>query len=252
MAFQSGTTTSPNDLLDKIRLFATSYCGYTQLMYQADAGYYRLHLQHVATDQYVNLHSYASYISWYGSTSFNSALAYGSQTVSSGSRSLTQMSGSAEYFLFGGNGWCYCIVQTGSTTYGLLLFGTITRTCSFTGGAFVSDGSYTYVRADIDGYTNKWKTASNGVDGVRAFSNSTVRQLENYSPIAFNGVTPLYPAIVEVGRPTPSGFYSLVGYAPGIRLLKMSGQYLNKDTVTLGSDNWMVFSANNVGYALLK
>ncbi len=38
MAFQSGITTSPNDLLDKIRLFATGVCGYTQLMYQADAG----------------------------------------------------------------------------------------------------------------------------------------------------------------------------------------------------------------------
>ena len=33
MAFQSGITTSPNDLLDKIRLFATGVCGYTQLMY---------------------------------------------------------------------------------------------------------------------------------------------------------------------------------------------------------------------------
>ena len=45
MAFQSGVTTSPNDLLDKIRLFAIGSCGYTQLLHQADAGYYRLHLQ---------------------------------------------------------------------------------------------------------------------------------------------------------------------------------------------------------------
>ena len=104
MAFQSGITTSPNDLLDKIRLFATGSCGYTQLMYQADAGYYRLHLQHAASGQYVHLHSYASYVAWYGSTSFNSGLAYGSQTVASGSYSLTQLSGSAEYFLFGGDG----------------------------------------------------------------------------------------------------------------------------------------------------
>ena len=51
MAFQSGVTTSPNDLLDKIRLFATGSCGYAQLMYQADAGYFRLHLQHATTGQ---------------------------------------------------------------------------------------------------------------------------------------------------------------------------------------------------------
>ena len=57
MAFQSGITTSPNDLLDKIRLFATGVCGYTQLKYQADAGYFRLHLQHAASGQFVNLHS---------------------------------------------------------------------------------------------------------------------------------------------------------------------------------------------------
>ena len=84
MAFQSGITTSPNDLLDKIRLFATGVCGYTQLMYQADAGYFRLHLQHAASGQFVNLHSYAGYVAWYGSTSFNSGLAYSSQIVASG------------------------------------------------------------------------------------------------------------------------------------------------------------------------
>jgi hypothetical protein len=62
-----------------------------------------------------NLHSYATYIAGYGSTSFSSGLAYASQTVASGSYSVTQLSGSAEYFLFGGDGWCYCIVQTAST-----------------------------------------------------------------------------------------------------------------------------------------
>ena len=57
MAFQSGVTTSPNDLLDKIRLFAIGSCGYTQLLHQADAVYYSLHLQHAASGQFVNLHS---------------------------------------------------------------------------------------------------------------------------------------------------------------------------------------------------
>src|SRR5574340_974849 len=201
MAFQSGITTSANDLLDKIRLFATGSCGYTQLMYQADAGYYRLHLQHAATGQFVHLHSYASYVAWYGSTSFNSGLAYASS-----------------------------------------IFGAITKTCTFTGGAFLSDTYSTYVRADIDGNTNKWKVGTSGVDAVRACYSATTRQLDSYSPIAFNGVTPLYPCTVEVGRPTPSYFYSMMGYAPGVRLLRMNGQYVNKDIVTLGGNDWMVFS----------
>lgn len=254
MAFQSGITTSPNDLLDKIRLFATGACGYTQLMYQADAGYFRLHLQHAASGQFVNLHSYANNIAWGGSTSFNSGLPYGSQTVASGSFSVDQLSGSAEYFLFGGDGWCYCIVQTTSTAYAPLIFGAIIKTCTFTGGAFLSDTYNTRVRADIDGNINKWKVNISGVDAARAFYFSTARQLDNHSPIAFNGVTPLYPCTVDVGRPTPSNFYSMVGYAPGVRLLKMSGQYVNKDIVTLGGNDWMVFSfsTSQGGYAFLK
>lgn len=55
----------------------------------------------------------------------NSGLAYGSQTVAAGSYSVSQLSGSAEYFLFGGDGWCYCVVQTASTTYAPLIFGAI-------------------------------------------------------------------------------------------------------------------------------
>ena len=110
------------------------------------------------------------------------------------------------------------------------------------------------MRADIDGNTNKWKLGSyySGEETVKAFYSATTRQLDSYSPIAFNGVTPLYPATVEVGRPTPSYFCSMMGYAPGVRLLRMNGQYVNKDIVTLGSNDWMVFSMSYGGYAFLK
>ena len=252
MAFQSGITTSPNDLLDKIRLFATGSCGYAQLMYQADASYYRLHLQHAASAQYVHLHSYANTIAWYGSTSFNGALAYAVQTVATGSYSITPLSGSAEYFLFGGDGWCYCVVQTTSIDYAILIFGTIEKTCTFTGGAFLSDTYGTHVRADIDGNTNQWKTGNSGVHAARTFYYAITRQLDNFSPLAFNGVTPLYPCTVEVGRPTPNYFFSILGVVPGVRLLKMNGQYVNKDIITLGGNDWMVFSTNYGGYAFLK
>lgn len=252
MAFQSGITTSTNDLIDKIRLFAVGSCGYTQLMHQPDSGFFRLHMQHAASGQFINLRSASSSISWYGSTSFNSALAYGSQTVASNSLFAAQMSGSAEYFLFGGDGWCYCVVQATSTTYSLLLFGAIIKICTFTGGAFLSDGSNTPVRVDIDGNVNKWKNSVSGVDASRAFYYSQTRSLDSFSPIAFNGVTPLYPCTVEVGRPTPANFFSMIGYAPGVRLLRMAGQYVNKDIITLGSTEWMAFSTSNGGYAFQK
>lgn len=143
-------------------------------------------------------------------------------------------------------------MQSSSTNYAALLFGAITKTCTFTGGAFLSDTFGARVRADIDGSTNKWKQSSSGSDAARAFSSSITRSLDSYSPIAFNGVTPLYPVTVEVGRATPSGFNSVMGYAPGVRLLKMAGQYDNKDIVTLGGNDWMVFSLFGGGFAFLK
>ncbi len=61
MAFQSGITTSANDLLDKIRLFATGSCGYTQLMYQADAHHHRLDLRHPKTGEYGHREAHAGH-----------------------------------------------------------------------------------------------------------------------------------------------------------------------------------------------
>ena len=163
------------------------------------------------------------------------------------------LSGSAEYFLFGGDGYCYCVTQYTSTIYNMLLFGTMTKTCSFTGGAFLSDSYSGAVRADIDSATNAWKTANgSGNTSSRMFYTSLTRQLDSYSPITFNGVTPLYPITVEVGRTTPTYYYSMVGYIPEARLLRMNGQYANKDIVTLGSDEWMVFSTSYGGYAFKK
>ena len=72
-------------------------------------------------------------------------------------------------------------------------------------GAFLSDTYSTYVRADIDGNTNKWKVGTSGVDAVRMFYTATraTRQLFAHR---LQRVTPLYPCTVEVGRPTPSYF----------------------------------------------
>lgn len=254
MAFQSGITTSSNDLLDKIRLFATGSCGYTQLMYQPDGTYYRLHLQHTS-GQIVNMHSYSGEIRFYGSTGWNSSAGWDSQAVASAMLSVTQISDSAEYFLFGGDGWLYCVVQS-VNRYLMIAFGAIEKMCAFNGGAFLSNLTATCLRADVDGYTNNWKSDYYGY-GVKAFNRSRTRSLDNYSPIGFNGVTPLYPCTVEIRR--PDKFYSLVGHAPGIRLLKMAGQYVNKDVVTIGSDEYVVFAlfgegsySDSYGYAFLK
>jgi hypothetical protein len=44
----------------------------------------------------------------------------------------------------------------------------------------------------------------------------------------------------------------MMGYAPGARLLRMNGQYVNKDVVTLGGNDWMVFTMSYGGYGFLK
>ena len=258
MAFQSGITTSANDLLDKIRLFATSVCGYEQRRFgPIDSSYLHLHLAHPASGQIVNLRSYNGALNFYASTSFDSTLSFGSQVVASGMIGINLMSGSAEYFLFGSHGWCYCAVQKDSTSFSLCLFGRIDKVCDFTGGAFVSSTWDSRVRADIDGRLNRWKSDNSGLDAVYAFRSAVTRELDSTSPIAFNGVTPLYPAIVEVG--CGEGYVrTLLGEAHGVRLLRMAGQYVNKDIITLGSQEWMVFNQpaggyySNGAYAFLK
>ena len=52
------------------------------------------------------------------------------------------------------------------------------------------------------------------------------------------------PPPAELTAPTSPG--------DGVRLLRMNGQYVNKDIVTLGGSDWMVFSMSYGGYAFLK
>jgi len=201
---------------------------------------------------YVNNQN-SNVIDFYGSTSWDSNADWYSQTVASERLYIRQMSGSAEYFLFGGNGWLYCVVQIDNNVYNMMAFGGIEKICSFNGGAFLSNLAKNCVRAGVDGASHRWKTTHE----VKAFNNSITRSLDRYSPIKFNGVTPLYPCTVEISR--PGYFYSLVGHAPGIRLLTMAGQYVNKDVVTIGSDEYVVFAikhdtlySGGNGYAFLK
>ena len=186
MAFQSGITTSPNDLLDKIRLFATGSCGYTQLMYQADAGYYRLHLQHAASGQLV-IHAFlhAGYVAWYGSTSFNRTGLQFAEYVVSGSFSPDVDVGSASTSSSAATAGCYCVVQTASTTYAPIIFGAIARR-TFTGGAFLSDTYSTYVRPTSTA-TPRMEGGHLGRRCRARLHSATTRQLDSYSPIAFNG-----------------------------------------------------------------
>jgi hypothetical protein len=244
MAFQSGITTSPNDLLDKIRLFATTYCAYTQLMYQADAGYYRLHLQHAGSGQYVNLHSYASYIA--GTARPVSAAAW--PTARKPYRFGLDLRAS-----------CRAVPST---------------SCSAaTAGAIASCRhqhhlQHAHLRHDHqDLQLHRWCLPVGHLQWCRAgrhrqatpmqvenrqrlrqrtssrmFYTSLTRQLDSYSPITFNGVTPLYPmhGRSRTHRRPPTLLDDGLRI-PGVRLLRMNGQYANKDIVTLGGDDWMVF-----------
>lgn len=196
MAYASGTASSPNDLLDKIRLFATGSCGYTEALYTADAGYFRLHLTHPSGGgQVVNLHSYASYLTGYPSTDFDALKAYASQTVAgSSAQQLDVIAGGAVYRLYGGDGWCYCVLNTRTTLWGLLAFGAIEKSCSFTGGAFFggfNTGGYPsslthLLRADIGGMVKAWRLCDRGGDvGGSMFESSPTRNVagNSYAPI---------------------------------------------------------------------
>ncbi len=248
MAYQTGTASSVADLIDKLRLFAVGQCGYALLMHAPIGGSdHRLHLHHGATGQYVNIYTISSNVYFYGSTGFNASLGHDEQPNPSNVLS-TGLTGTLAYHFFGGAGYCYALVQQ-TPSYKAILFGAIEKLCAFDGGAFLSDGLGIELRADIDGHVDYWPESY-------AFGGSLMRQMDYYSPLAFNGVTPLYPCDVRVVRDPPSypPDRSIVGVAPGVRLLKMAGQYADGDVIAISGDEWMTFklNASGAGYAFKK
>lgn len=271
MAYQTGTANSPDDLLDKLRLFAAAQ-GWTVNAWTVDAGFHRLHLE--KSGQWVNLHSFADYIEIIGSTGYSAGSAWNAQPGTGTSARSNAMPGPyVAYHFFAGTDTLYTAVESTPGIFKHLAFGMIEKTCTFTGGAYVGavywEQSASYIdspdhyghyslfdsdaqsllynasiRADIDAKVNNWMrftyvTSGNyAKSGDRGGSYNLLWGLRANTPNAFNGLTPIFPFYVFVER--PSVLYSPVGYAKDLRSVNMSS-LTPGETITLGADQWMVF-----------
>lgn len=281
MAYETGISSGTDDLLDKLRLFAIAQ-GWTVNLHEVEGDGYRLHMN--SGTQYVNLRSAPSDIYLRGSTGFDGGSAWNAQPGTTIQCQSNNMPGPyAAYHFFGSSQYLHVVVEATAGHYRHLAMGELNKVGSYAGGAYVgaiywntsttyiddpnapyhtylfdrtsyigSDTYHTQVRADLDGQINHWFQCSyvpwnnrrRAWGPMRATGGSdagTMDTLLARSPNAFNALTPLLPAYVYAER--DSQLYSPVGHVADLRVCNLTNLAAG-DTVTLGSDNWMVFPAH--------
>lgn len=271
MPVQSGTATDPIDLLDKIRLFASTN-GYTVNRWAEEV-----------TDQWVlNLTKNGKYYNFLArntnddillslSTSY-SAVTWGNQTDDSAGINvhINAISGPFPGYDFFVTGSAFhCVIEAATGVYRHLNFGELIKYGSYTGGEYIcghywhTSPSYidiprsgghsvgfsdyysnqTYarggvVRADHTGLSPNWAIFGDQDGGDRAIGNIwgfTNTHLLSNSPNAINEVTPLLPIRIYVND--TSNTYFKIGEVQSMRCCKMSN--INPEEVILA--NWKIF-----------
>lgn len=159
MAFQTGSATSADNLLDILNTFAVAQ-GWTSNMNGTESTGRRVHLQKTAADStvmYFNLRSSSAEGSFYpgsqsftytglwlnGSTGYNSGNAWHSQPGAPANGSnrfvggIWGMGGAvANYYLFSTADAIYLVAETATGTYQQLGFGCLDKFDTYTGGQF--------------------------------------------------------------------------------------------------------------------
>ena len=154
MAYQTGTATNVNDLLDILRVFALAQGWTVNLWTTHDGTWQRLHLQ-IGTS-YINVASYqwTDYgrnhtttlsaepgIAVVGSTGFSAGSAWDAQPGTFAYPALSNdmgVSAGMTYWLFAGTGpdWIACVAEVAPGIYKHVYFGDLDKLCTFTGGSF--------------------------------------------------------------------------------------------------------------------
>jgi hypothetical protein len=107
-----------------------------------------------------------------------------------------------------------------------------------------NNGAEGAVRCDVDGNTNYFAPISaetNFTTPVIDGGATDTRDQEGFflsSVNSWSGVTPLRPIKLRVER--ASGFFSEIGYVPGMRLVNIS-RWAAGDEFSIGPDTWKVF-----------
>jgi len=288
MAYQTGTANNPNDLLDKVRVFAIGQ-GWTVNSWAVrsdggGAGGWCLALQkgdlHVAL--YTDLTTPAGdnpgqYIGGYLFPTWSSAHGNMAQPNKSHNIATNGLGASAytAYHLFGGAEHVHVVVEINPGTYKHFGFGRLRRLGAYNTGGYVYMSNWhmssslrsdfmsvnhavpfdaypyntpiysysTIVRADSDSISPRYiycpeshSTQNNMMCGIRD-GNETLPILQCPAS-SITGRAVLWPILTSARR--ISGLFSSIGQPPDMRWVRLD--YLNPgDTLTLGTDEWMVF-----------
>lgn len=282
--YQTGTASGTADLLDKLNTFAVA-AGWT--LNRRDASSLSISKGTV----FQNLFENGSEIQMRLATSYDGGLAWNAQPGSNPwtQRSREMVGSFTRYHFFANGDHIYVVVEVDPGLYKHMIFGLMNKTPGWTGGEFscvvildttsnvhglfgCSDSSFgavysamNTVRAVVDGDANIWRQLNSN----EAETAAIVRSSENWhapndknsyytdwfinTPNTSTQQVVFIPVHLYLER--TSGFFSPLGFIDDLRMVNI----INIDpgaTVTIGSDQWLVFpeyikggSSLNQGYA---
>lgn len=278
MAYQQTTATSVEDLINKLATFASGL-GWTIDRNTIATGNRTLSISRAGSDYIHIFNTDTTNIRLRASTGINTGLAVSSQPGVSTAEAVSNCGAGpfATVFLFGEAGaapYAHCVFDTGNSILRHFHFGLVEKVGSWTGGTFfealnqstntnhndnptsnwhhvsfsqqdsnnTSEGG---MRIDFDGNTNYFAPiASEGNFASRVIHGGIAasgRDLEGFylsSVNSWSGVTPLRRIKLRAER--GSGFWSEIGYVPGMRLVNIS-RWAVGDEFSIGPDTWKVF-----------
>lgn len=271
MAFQTGTSSGPSDLVTLLATFAGAN-GWT--VGNTSDGFKVFRNTTLGINFSVAWGASDIYIR--GCTGYSSGSAWTAQPgISSIISQCNQLTGPFKtYYFFGTGQYLHVVIETTTNIFKHFVMGLLNKNSTFTGGEYydasfhniaAGDTNYpnsSYHRYLFDGSNNASNTTTSGsvrvaadgytwrpyrdassvttdhVKGCVRTAYSLTGSLFNCSINSFNQRTTLVPILLSAGR--PSSLYSLVGSPPDIRQVKMDN--LNPgQIITLGTDEWYVF-----------
>jgi hypothetical protein len=293
MSYQTGTSSGVTDLLDKLEVFAAA-AGWTIDL--SDATTLSLHKGAV----YQNLFDGGTSIQMKGARGFSAGSSWDAQpTTDYRTQICSDLAGAfAAYHFFASANYIHVAVEVDPGMYRHFAFGELAKSSGYTGGQY-SCATKTNGSSWSTALFSAYENTSNGADrfylpgffidvdgvadwehfnGMVAAGERQIYSSDSYvllgssvdgilywdwlnhcTPNSLNGLTAFVPIPVFIER--GSGFFSPLGYVRDIRLVNMVDLEPGQ-TVTLGSDEWLIFPAlqktvgtpnsGNWGYAYKK
>ena len=269
MAFQTGTSSGPSDLVTLLTNFATTN-GWT--VGSTNDGYKVF--QQAARGLYFAVAWDTDNVYVRGCTGYASGSNWTAQPGDCGvSGQVNGMTGPYKaYFFFGTSQYLHVVIEVTTNIFKHFVMGQLNKNSNYTGGAYF-DTTYHYyeqyshtnypdsqshrylfdslsyhrdiarVRAESDGqvWRNYWQADQSGASLVRGVGRnyaSLTESLKYCSVNAFNARTILQPIPLSVSR--GSGLFSPIGSPPDIRMVVLNS-FNPGQILTIGSDDWYIF-----------